>query len=463
MARWLAPLAILLALAYVAWLSIGLAASQQPATGELGPRPAAAKQWLGSGSCVPPGAITATACKAISAANTRPGSCTTSMPALYEVLFNAKSRAIVSNLHREDGKAAPDLALCLNCHVHKDYKSANRHPQFAKEDGVSCESCHGPAGSWLSGHYKAGLTDEQKTAMGMWDTRSIAGRVRSCTPCHVGAEGMEVDHNLIAAGHPRLAFEFSASALMPHHWQDAKDKKPGETKRARPDWDAAAWFVGQAATAQASLELLAARTRSERWPEFAEYDCYACHRQLDDKAWQQEPRDARGTRPIMPWNDWYNGSLSFEIHPEKFDPKQLLQDFAKLRSTDGGQDCAAQGNRSARGRAYCPGIGAMGQALRRCPRWFRGRGRCIEENHDRAAKHKAASWDEAAQTYLAVAAMYHASKNAGGKPLMPQVRESLLEVRSRLQFPPDIDGPQPTYTPEVLRKLFGQLQEHLAK
>ncbi len=382
----------------------------------------------------------------------------------YEVLFNAKSRAIVSNLHREDGKAAPDLALCLNCHVHKDYESANRHPQFAKEDGVSCESCHGPAGSWLSGHYKAGLTDEQKTAMGMWDTRSIAGRVRSCTPCHVGAEGMEVDHNLIAAGHPRLAFEFSAyHALMPHHWQDAKDKKPGETKRARPDWDAAAWFVGQAATAQASLELLAARTRSERWPEFAEYDCYACHRQLDDKAWQQEPRDARGTRPIMPWNDWYNGSLSFEIHPEKFDPKQLLQDFAKLRSTMEAKIAPHKETVRQEAERTAQALGQWVKHYGDARDGSEDAAGVLKKIIDRAAKHKAASWDEAAQTYLAVAAMYHASKNAGGKPLMPQVRESLLEVRSRLQFPPDIDGPQPTYTPEVLRKLFGQLQEHLAK
>ena len=107
----------------------------------------------------------------------------------YEVLFNARSASIVKNLNREDGKMAHELGLCLNCHVHEAYDKSNHNLRFTKEDGVSCESCHGAASSWISDHYKANVSYQEKVAMGMRDTRSMAGRVRSCTPCHVGRKG----------------------------------------------------------------------------------------------------------------------------------------------------------------------------------------------------------------------------------------------------------------------------------
>ena len=52
---------------------------------------------------------------------------------------------------------------------------------------------------------------------------------------------------MIAAGHPRLTFEMSAFlANMPHHWDDRAEK-------AREDYAAHVWAVGQIASTQAAL------------------------------------------------------------------------------------------------------------------------------------------------------------------------------------------------------------------
>src|SRR5262249_55514821 len=85
--------------------------------------------------------------------------------------------------------------------------------------------------------------------------------------------------------------------------------------RARdPDYEARAWELGQALSAKAALKLLAARAHgaesgSKPWPEFAEYDCYACHQQLSGQPgnWGRgaaKPGLAVGNPH---WNAWYVG------------------------------------------------------------------------------------------------------------------------------------------------------------
>ena len=114
---------------------------------------------------------------------------------------------------------------------------------------------------------------------------------------------MDVDHDLLAAGHPRLNFEFSAfHAAMPHHWPDAKDRDPSQDPRGRRDFEALAWLIGHLVTTQAGLELLATRAADERkpWPEFAEHLCAACHQSLSATP-SQKPR---GRRLEMPWADY---------------------------------------------------------------------------------------------------------------------------------------------------------------
>lgn len=212
----------------------------------------------------------------------------------YEALYNERSTTIQKNLHRN--VAAHEDARCLRCHVAPDHDVAKPPTPYFKSDGVSCESCHGPASAWINQHHLDGwqqTTAVEKRRLGMHDTRSLLGRAQVCAKCHVGSAGMEVDHELIAAGHPRLHFEFSAfHAHLPRHWSDAKDRA------GKVDLDAEAWVAGQFATAHAALDLLAARaSNSKAWPEFAEFDCSACHHDLREPS----PRQKLGVRKPGAW------------------------------------------------------------------------------------------------------------------------------------------------------------------
>jgi len=121
-------------------------------------------------------------------------------------------------------------------------------------NGVDCEGCHGPAGGWGQGHLAlswAALTPGAKAASGMRDLSGSAARAGACVACHVGdrSRGMNVNHDLIAAGHPRLNFEYASSlAALPKHWRE-----PHEAGREPAgDFEARSWAVGQAVTADPS-------------------------------------------------------------------------------------------------------------------------------------------------------------------------------------------------------------------
>jgi hypothetical protein len=138
-------------------------------------------------------------------------------------------------------------------------------------------------------------------------------RAGVCAGCHIGAPAdakrgipvRDMNHDFIAAGHPRLMFEFgSFLANVPKHWKE---------KDTAADFEARVWLVGHAASARAAMELLGDRataTAPDRvWPEFAEYDCYACHHELAGKRWRQQ-RGYAGHRPgaLQP-STWYVGLL----------------------------------------------------------------------------------------------------------------------------------------------------------
>ncbi|MCI0681452.1 MAG: cytochrome c family protein [Gemmataceae bacterium] len=249
----------------------------------------------------------------------------------FAVLFDERSQRIVrqwKGLSARDTVHPEREALCLRCHVHPDYdrlpvRFADGVAQFRLEDGVSCEACHGPAQRWLAAHFRPGwknLSSARRAEFGMTDTRSLAGRVRICLDCHGGRPDAQVDHDLIAAGHPWLKFEMGDyHALWHKHWDGAKDKKPGTDRRGRADFEARLWLVGQVASAKAALDLLAARARDPKrpWPEFAEQDCFACHHDLSAKA-GPPAEDARAGAPA--WNAWYTAML----------PAAVGEDAAKL-------------------------------------------------------------------------------------------------------------------------------------
>jgi len=186
---------------------------------------------------------------------------------------------------------------CLNCHA-LNVKPELRAQTFQNvEDGVSCESCHGPAVGWLGPHTLKNWTHEQSLKLGMYDTRDLAKRTERCLTCHIGTEEKEVDHTMIAAGHPDLTFQLeSFSSAMPRHW--------------KPAANASAWLsvqelaVGQAVQLREALNRLNRRSSGANWPEFSEYECFACHHSLTkpETSWRQAG-GYHGRQPGAPvWN-----------------------------------------------------------------------------------------------------------------------------------------------------------------
>jgi hypothetical protein len=235
----------------------------------------------------------------------------------YSILYDERSQRmtqLLSRLSNEPTPPAPQNPRCLACHS-MTYALPLDPRVDVLSDGVGCEACHGPAEGWLAVHSEHRLSSQEKRQLGMWDTDRLLVRTQICVRCHVGSPNHDVNHDLIAAGHPRLRFEMTSfSGMMPKHWDENQD-------RARhPNFDAQLWAVGQAATSQAALAQLASRAeRGTNWPEFAEWSCAACHHDLRGDETRQSRLAERGGlsgRHIAwdPWNYYAARSFALEIN-----------------------------------------------------------------------------------------------------------------------------------------------------
>ncbi|MBS0202264.1 MAG: hypothetical protein JSS49_05135 [Planctomycetes bacterium] len=215
---------------------------------------------------------------------------------------------------------------CLVCHAPAAIGAADTPMMVA--DGVGCESCHGPARQWLSSHRSVEWkrtdfwTNPRKAATGFRDTKELVSRADLCADCHVGNANQSVNHDLIAAGHPRLHFEFAAyQSRMPRHWRQAPEHQPGSVSVGSAPTNQSAsevrnWMVGQIVTAEHELEILsaAARRSTGPWPELSQYDCFACHHDVSSPGWRQS-RTAWNLRPgEFQWGTWGLGLLA-EVQP----------------------------------------------------------------------------------------------------------------------------------------------------
>ncbi len=199
---------------------------------------------------------------------------------------------------------AEQASKCLACHA-LDVPMEMRAKTFELSEGVSCESCHGPASAWLGPHTTRNWTHQQSVAAGMYDTRSLVRRTEKCLECHLGTQEKSVDHEMIAAGHPDLYFELdSFSAVMPKHWKTPRESAPG-VPAEKDAWSGVRdWGTGQAVQLRASMERIAWRAKGKNWPEYSELQCFACHHSLTapEQSWRQE-RGYPGRRPgDPPWN-----------------------------------------------------------------------------------------------------------------------------------------------------------------
>ena len=267
----------------------------------------------------------------------------------YSVLRNDLSRQMAEQLKLP--KPAHESAVCLNCHspaTSSDSKLSSISAR-ASFDGVDCEQCHGPAERWLTEHVRTDWkprSAEDKHRRGYRDLTDVLTRANVCADCHVGGPGRDVNHDLIAAGHPRLFFELSTfHANWPKHWPDEADARrhPVEgapTARLIPSgsaFEARLWAVGQVVTAQRSLELLSQRAElaeetPDKWPELAEWNCFACHHDLQSASWWQSKDGSKRPRVSFGWNAWPYAMLEPLARQKPGPMIQLPQaELAKLR------------------------------------------------------------------------------------------------------------------------------------
>lgn len=241
-----------------------------------------------------------------------------------QTLASEKYREILLRVSgRDDGQADPQLqARCAKCH--DPLGGTGDHTTISPVGhGIGCETCHGNAEHWLSRHYERDIERSELTALGLLDTKQLPMRAKQCASCHVGSADQDMNHDMIAAGHPPLRFELSAyHDLIQHkHWNDTRERLE------KRDFQVQLWAAGQTASTAARLELLDARCQqsAEQWPELAEYNCFSCHQRIRGNSELAEKKAGAG-RP-----QWSNWNLLFVDSLQPANSKQEMQTLTALQ------------------------------------------------------------------------------------------------------------------------------------
>jgi len=199
----------------------------------------------------------------------------------YNVLRSDESRAMANKLGLSSATTAK---VCLDCHA-DNIPAGRRGEKFQISDGIGCEACHGGAEKWIESHAEQGATHKDNLALGMYPTEQPEARAKLCISCHVGTDGQFADHDIMAAGHPRMSFELETFTVnQPAHYRVDDDyvERKGNIRSVNM------WATGMVLKARRALDLL----RSDRlsghglFPELAFFDCHACHHPMNDPRMQ---------------------------------------------------------------------------------------------------------------------------------------------------------------------------------
>lgn len=172
----------------------------------------------------------------------------------FTTLYKAPSKAIGAKMNIAKVHESPK---CLSCHS-KVVDPANvvAGQKWSLQNGVSCEVCHGPGEKWIDPHATPKEKDwshEKSVAAGMTDLRSLPAWTASCAACH-----LQIDHDMVTAGHPRLFFELvDYNARTGAHWKT--EKHPSMAA----GFDQKAWTVGQAVSLAEALRNLGKRIEAK--------------------------------------------------------------------------------------------------------------------------------------------------------------------------------------------------------
>ena len=141
----------------------------------------------------------------------------------------ARSKQIADALQIKDPTAD---RRCTSCHAPlREVPESLRAEAFQISEGVSCESCHGPAEDWLRPHTRPDWSHADRVFAGMRDLKNLYVRANTCVACH-----QTVATPLLKAGHPELIFELDGQCVsQPKHWRESENASGAQ-----------AWLVGQA-------------------------------------------------------------------------------------------------------------------------------------------------------------------------------------------------------------------------
>jgi cytochrome c554/c'-like protein len=207
----------------------------------------------------------------------------------YRVLREEQGTQIAKRLGLKNGYEAPQ---CLACHADTT-RPTQRGEKFQLSDGIGCETCHGPSEHWLQSHDDTpAITHAANVANGMRPLEHPETRAELCIACHVGDPTRFATHQMMAAGHPRLAFELDTYTEL---WRTS-----GGREHFRRDDDYLArkgrfdpvqtWLAGLTAITRREADLVEQRLTLANggFPDFALFNCYSCHRSMRVAAWERK-------------------------------------------------------------------------------------------------------------------------------------------------------------------------------
>lgn len=374
----------------------------------------------------------------------------------WNVLNNQVSQRIAKILGLPNAASAPKCLACHSLYVSNDQKSR----EFEVNEGVSCESCHGPSSLWLGPHTARDWPHEKSVAMGMYDTKNLQLRTQKCLTCHLGTTEKYVDHEMIAAGHPDLVFELDTfQAVEPEHWVE---KVPGHPDQPNTDplLGVREWSVGQAVQLQEAMQRLIRRAKGTEgkkglvWPEYGELDCFACHHSLTpaEDSWRlrsamESSRGGRGYYQERRAGDPpYNMSrvVVFEHMANAVDAPsakqlrstmlQLAAEVTKLQSdrTKVEQLATQAGEISGKLADELRSASFTKERTASVMRSIAGDADYISDEGERSAE----------QAYMALDSLFIAYAKAGGAGNQQEVRASLEALRQQLDNPSAYNGPK---------------------
>lgn len=353
---------------------------------------------------------------------------------------------------------------CLACHnptpLTAAVPGASGGEQPGSGEGVGCSGCHGPSQNWRKDHVRIRWDDLTSAQLGLVPTENLLARARMCAGCHVGDRDRDMNHDLIAAGHPALYFEFTTyHQRLPKHWRE-----PERSEHA--DFESQLWLAGQLASLDASLDLLEARASGQgcvsTWPEFSSDACSSCHQRLTPPATPLSADSAGNTGRFSRWGVWGVELLADSVvreqpqlvdqgtrhelktllqlmdHPVAPDPERARQQSRRARFaidqclTQVGWEEAFAGFSSARLERELASLADRPQRL--------------------------SGWESAGQFYLAAVA----SRGAWRAPRQAKLERDAGALRDVLRVPPYLASPAPvTVHPDEPRRRAQRLAETL--